>query len=127
MYEFIAFSQPPLELHGIIIIPIFHVKKKKNKLREEKSNPLPKVTEPVCRTGTRSPHFLPLSHQHNPPTRMSRARGDEPNSLAFPQGVLHTVPAELLVVVNEGEGQGDVQRVSSVWGGCPFARLKRNH
>lgn len=41
--------------------------------------------------------------------------------------MLHAVPAELLVVINEGEGQGDVQRVGSVRGGRPFARLKRNH
>lgn len=58
--------------------------------------------------------------------RTSRARG-EPNSLALPQGVLHAVPAELLVVVDEGEGQGDVQRVGSVRGGRPFARLERDH
>lgn len=58
--------------------------------------------------------------------RVSRAKGRS-YSLALPQGVLHAVPAELLVVIDEGEGQGDVQRVGAVRGGRPFAGLERNH
>lgn len=41
--------------------------------------------------------------------------------------MLHTVPPELLVVVNEGEGQVDVQRVGSVWSRRPLPGLKRDH
>lgn len=49
------------------------------------------------------------------------------HSLAFPQGMFHTVTSELLVVVNEGEGQGDVQGVGPVGSCRPLARLKRDH
>lgn len=48
-------------------------------------------------------------------------------SLAFAQGMLHAVAPELLVVVNEGEGQIDVERVGSVGGCRPLPRLKSNH
>lgn len=48
-------------------------------------------------------------------------------SLAFAQGVFHTVAPELLVVVNEGEGKVNIQGVGSVRGCCPLPRLKRNH
>lgn len=41
--------------------------------------------------------------------------------------MFHTVSSELLVVVNEGERQVDVERVGSVRRCCPLARLKRNH
>lgn len=41
--------------------------------------------------------------------------------------MFHTVASELLVVVNEGEGQVDVERIGSVWGCCPLPRLKRDH
>ena len=34
---------------------------------------------------------------------------------------------ELLVVVDEGEGQVNIEGVGSVWGCCPLPRLKRNH
>lgn len=47
--------------------------------------------------------------------------------LAFAQGVFHTVASELLVVVDEGEGQVNVEGVGSVRGCCPLPRLKRNH
>lgn len=49
------------------------------------------------------------------------------HSLAFAQGMFNTVAPELLVVVNEGEGQVNIQRVGSVWGCCPLPRLKCNH
>lgn len=48
-------------------------------------------------------------------------------SLAFPQGMFYTVPSELLVVVNEGEGQGDVQGVGPVGSCRPLAGLERDH
>lgn len=48
-------------------------------------------------------------------------------SLAFPQGVLHAVTSEFLVVVDEGEGQGDVQGVGPVGSRCPLAGLERDH
>lgn len=47
--------------------------------------------------------------------------------LAFAQGVLHAVASELLVVVNEGEREVDVERVGPVRGCCPLPRLKGNH
>lgn len=48
-------------------------------------------------------------------------------SLAFAQGVFHTVAPEFLVVVDEREGQVNIEGVGSV--GCcrPLPRLKRNH
>lgn len=49
------------------------------------------------------------------------------NLLALSQGMLHAVAPELLVVVNEGEGQGDVQGVGSIWSSSSFARLKGDH
>lgn len=48
-------------------------------------------------------------------------------SLAFPQGMFYAVPSELLVVVNEGEGQGDVEGVGPVGSRRPLARLKGDH
>ena len=48
-------------------------------------------------------------------------------SVEISQGVLHAVPPELLVVVDEGEGQGDVQGIRPVWRSGSFARLKGNH
>lgn len=48
-------------------------------------------------------------------------------SPALAQGVLHAVTSELLVVVDEGEGQVDVERVGPVRGCRPLARLKGNH
>lgn len=48
-------------------------------------------------------------------------------SLAFSQGMFYTVTSEFLVVVNEGEGQGDVQGVGPVGSCRPLARLKRDH
>lgn len=47
--------------------------------------------------------------------------------LAFAQGMFHTVASELLVVVDEGEGQVNIEGVGSVRGCCPLSRLKRNH
>lgn len=41
--------------------------------------------------------------------------------------MFHTVASELLVVVNEGEGQVDVERIGSVRGCCPLPRLKCDH
>ena len=49
------------------------------------------------------------------------------DSLALAQGVFHTVASELLVVVDEGEGQVNVEGVGSVRSCCPFPRLKRYH
>ena len=49
------------------------------------------------------------------------------HSLALAQGMLHTVPSELLVVVDEGEGQVDVQGVGPVRGCCPLPGLKSDH
>lgn len=48
-------------------------------------------------------------------------------SLAFAQGIFHTVASELLIVVDEGEGQVDVEWVGSVRGCGSLPRLKRNH
>ncbi len=48
-------------------------------------------------------------------------------SLAFAQGVFHTVAPELLVIVDEGEGQINIEGVGSVRGCCPLPRLKCNH
>lgn len=48
-------------------------------------------------------------------------------SLAFPQGMFYAVTSELLVVVNEGEGQGDVEGVGPVRSRRPLARLKGDH
>lgn len=48
-------------------------------------------------------------------------------SLAFTQGMLHTVAPELLVVVDKGEGQVYIERVGSVGGCCPLPRFKGNH
>lgn len=48
-------------------------------------------------------------------------------SLAFAKCVLHTVAPELLVVVNEGKGQVNIEGVGSIRGCCPLSRLKRNH
>lgn len=47
--------------------------------------------------------------------------------LAFAQRVFHTVASELLVVVNEGEREVDIEWVGSVRGCCPLPRLKGNH
>ena len=41
--------------------------------------------------------------------------------------MFHAVAPELLVVVDEGEGQVNVEGVASVRGCCPLSRLKRNH
>lgn len=41
--------------------------------------------------------------------------------------MLHAVPPELLVVVDEGEGQRDVQGIRSVWRSGSLARLKGDH
>lgn len=41
--------------------------------------------------------------------------------------MFHTVTSELLVVVDEGEGQVDVQGVGPVRGRRPFPGLKRDH
>ena len=49
------------------------------------------------------------------------------HSLALAQGVLHTVTSELFVVVNEGEGQVNIEGVGSVRSCCSLPRLKRNH
>lgn len=47
--------------------------------------------------------------------------------LAFTQRVFHTVASELLVVVNEGEREVDIERVGSVRGCCTLPRLEGNH
>lgn len=47
--------------------------------------------------------------------------------LALAQGVLHAVASELLVVVDEGEGEVDVEGVGSVGGCRSLPRLKCNH
>lgn len=41
--------------------------------------------------------------------------------------MLHAVAAELLVVVDEGEGQVYVEGVGSVRSCCSLSRLERNH
>lgn len=41
--------------------------------------------------------------------------------------MFHTVASELLVVVDEGEREVDVERVGSVGSCCPLPRLKSNH
>ena len=41
--------------------------------------------------------------------------------------MLHAVASELFVVVDEGEGQVDVEWVGSVWCGCPLPGLKCDH
>lgn len=41
--------------------------------------------------------------------------------------MLHTVASELLVVVNEGEREVDIEWVGSVRSCCPLSRLKCNH
>lgn len=46
------------------------------------------------------------------------------HSLAPPQGCLHTLPPVPLVVVDEREGQGDVEGVGSAWRRRSFPRLK---
>ena len=61
------------------------------------------------------------THQHTLKTHK------QADSLALAQGMLHTVPPELLVVVDEGEGQVDVQGVSPVRGRCPLPGLKSDH
>ena len=48
-------------------------------------------------------------------------------SLAFAQGMFHAVAPELLVVVDEGEGQVDVEWVGSLGGRGPLPGLKRDH
>lgn len=48
-------------------------------------------------------------------------------SLAFAQSMFHTVAPELLVVVNEGEGQVNIERIGSVRGCGSLSRLKCNH
>lgn len=47
--------------------------------------------------------------------------------LAFAQRVFHAVASELLVVVNEGEREVDVEGVGSVGGCRSLPRLKCNH
>lgn len=49
------------------------------------------------------------------------------HSLAFAQGVFNTVAPELFVVVNEGEGQVNIEGVGPVRGCCPLPWLKCNH
>lgn len=47
--------------------------------------------------------------------------------LAFAQSMFYTVASELLIVVNEGERQVDIQGVGSARSCCPLPRLERNH
>lgn len=48
-------------------------------------------------------------------------------SLAFPQGMFYTVTSKLLIIINEGERQSDVQWIGPVWSCCPFTGLKCYH
>lgn len=48
-------------------------------------------------------------------------------SLAFAQSMFNTVAPELLVVIDEGKGQINIEGVGSFWGCCSFPRLKCNH
>lgn len=41
--------------------------------------------------------------------------------------MFNTMAPELLVVVNKGEGQVNIEGVGSVWGCCSLPRLKCNH
>lgn len=52
---------------------------------------------------------------------------DSTHSLALAQRVLHTVAAELLVVVDEGEGQVDVEWVGAVRGCSSLSGLECYH
>ncbi|TNN45656.1 hypothetical protein EYF80_044144 [Liparis tanakae] len=47
--------------------------------------------------------------------------------LLWSRGVFHAVAPELLVVVDKGEGQVDIEGVGSIRGRRPLPRLKRNH
>ena len=49
------------------------------------------------------------------------------HSLALAQGVFNAVPSELLVVVDEGEGEVDVERVGPVRGCRALAGLEGDH
>lgn len=77
------------------------------------------------RVRTHGPRLISLSRQRCPPHTLCSPR--LARLLALPQGMLHAVPTELLVVVDEGEGQGDVQGIRPVWRSGSFARLKGDH
>lgn len=71
-------------------------------------------------------HALSLSSLSLTDTHTNIQNPLSQNSLAPPQGGLHTLSPVSLVVVDERKGQGDIEGVGSARRRRPFPRLERN-